>query len=234
MDDVLYLVHAKYDGKLVDLQPSPIENANDQFPGIYFSLITKQNRHREPLYYDNNILIYSKKLLEQQNYHININDYNGFINEQNTYFSWQLDKAVEKINHLVSLNKSHVGNEVVFHDTIPLSYLCLYIQNINIANELTPNIPYHKSSGLFLPSHEIYNDTPPDMSKIPFYCVPYENNYSGIDKFKLSSKKFYVRMAKMCNIKVSKSNSREEIIKKIKNKMNYLYNNRQLLRMENF
>jgi len=232
MDDVLYLVHTKSDGKLVDLHPSPIENVNDQFPGVYFSLITKQNRYREPLYYENNILIYSKKLLEQRNYHININDYNGFINEQNTYFSWQLDKAVEKINEIASMNKSHVGNEVVFHDTIPVSYLCLNIQKFNISNELIPKIPYYNLSGLFLPSHEIYNNIPPDMSKIPFYCVPYENNYTGRDKFKLSSRKFYVKMAKMCNIKIDKTHSRDEIIEKIKNEMNYFYNNRKFLNIK--
>ena len=239
MEDVLYLVHTveTFDNtkQYVNLDPSPLEDVDHQFPGVYFTLITKQNRHREPLYYPDNVLIFSKKLLEQKNWHINMNDYNGFINEENTFFSWQLDKAVEKINKMAASKKSYVGNEVVFHDPVPIKFLCLYIQNYNISEKLISDKPKpFEHSGLFLPTSEMYNDQEPDMSKIPFYCVPCEDNYTGSGKFKTSSREFYKKMAEMCGITVLKNDTRENIINNIEKKMNDLYTNRELLDLQKF
>jgi hypothetical protein len=79
---------------------------------------------------------------------------------------------------------------------------------------------------------EIYNDEPPDKTKIPFYCVQLEENYTGIGKYKLSSKKFYEKMAILCNI--NKNQSRKKIIEEIKNKMFELYNNRNKQKIKEF
>ena len=102
MDKVLYLLHttSHFDNKLTELKPSSVDDINDQFPGVYFSIITKNNLEDQVLLSNKNLLIFSKRLLEQENYHINIRDYNGWINEKNTYFSWELDKAVNKINNI--------------------------------------------------------------------------------------------------------------------------------------
>ena len=99
MDKILYLVHSistDYDKTWTELKTSSVDDINHQFPGVFFTFITKETLQRESLYYNKTILIFSKKLLEQENYHINLSDYNGFINEKNTYFPWQLDKAVKK------------------------------------------------------------------------------------------------------------------------------------------
>lgn len=178
MDDVLYLVHTtnKYTNGWKELSAAKIENYKDQFPGVFLTLITKQNINKVQLFLDNTqILIFSKRLLEQKNYHINLRDYNGFISETNTYFPWNLKAAVKKIN-----NHTHIiGNEVVFHDLIPIDYLCLVINNlspikfnntISSNNRVLPNIP-------------IQNNTKPDMTKEPFYCYPLEKSYGGIDPF---------------------------------------------------
>ena len=215
MDDILYLIHSTdnpFDiNDIIELIPSKLENAEEQFPGVFFSLITKNNIHNEPLYLNDNILIFSKKLLEQKNYHINIRDYNGWINETNTFFSWQLDKAVNIINNI----DNDIGNEVVFHDPISIKYLVSYIKsgsNKDLPNEINSiNIPE------------------PDMTKIPFYCIPYENNYTGIEKLKISSKEFYIKMAKMCLIENTQEKTIEEIIELIKININKFYNNRELL-----
>jgi hypothetical protein len=69
----------------------------------------------------------------------------------------------------------------------------------------------------------------PDMSKIPFYCIPFENNYNGIEKLKISSKEFYIKMAKMCLIEKTEEKTIEEIIELIKMNINKFYNNRELL-----
>lgn len=210
MDKVLYLIHSTYnfDMNWNELKPSKIDDVNHQFPGVYFTLITKNNLERQILYYSKNILIFSKKLLEQENYHINIKDYNGFINEKNTYYSWNLDKAINKLN-----NKKNTMNEIVFHDPIPLKYLCLNI-SINNFNNIKK----------LLPKFEIYNDEEPDKTKIPFYCIPYEDNYTGFGKYNLSSKKFYKKMAILSNVNINQT--REKIIEEIKDKMLDLYNNR--------
>lgn len=220
MDDILYLIHSTdnpFDiNDIIELIPSKLENAEEQFPGVFFSLITKNNIHNEPLYSNDNILIFSKKLLEQKNYHINIRDYNGWINETNTFFSWQLDKAVDIINNI----DNDIGNEVVFHDPISIKYLVSYIKsgsNKDLPNEINSiNIPE------------------PDMTKIPFYCIPYENNYTGIEKLKISSKEFYIKMAKMCLIENTQEKTIEEIIELIKININKFYNNRELLDINHF
>jgi hypothetical protein len=215
MNEILYLIHSTDNpfniNDISELIPSKLENADEQFPGVYFSLITKNNIKTEPLFSHDNILIFSKKLLEQKNYHINIRDYNGWINETNTFFSWDLDKAVNIINNI----DNEIGNEVVFHDPISIKYLISYIKsgsNKDLPNEI-----------------ESINIPEPDMSKIPFYCIPYENNYNGIEKLKISSKEFYIKMAKMCLIENTEEKTREEIILLIKMNINKYYNKRELL-----
>ena len=215
MDDILYLIHSVNNpfniNNINELIPSKIEKAFEQFPGVYFSLITKNNIKTEPLYSYDNILIFSKKLLEQKNFHVNIRDYNGLINENNTFFSWELDKAVNIINNF----DNDIGNEVVFHDPISIKYMCSYIKS-GSNNELPYNI-------------DDINIPLPDMSKIPFYCIPYENNYNGIQKLKISSKEFYIKMAKMCLLENIEEKTIDEIIILIKNNINTFYKNRELL-----
>jgi hypothetical protein len=215
MDEILYLVHCVDNpfniNDINELIPSKIENAEYQFPGVFFSLITKKNIHNEPLFSNDNILIFSKKLLKQKNYHINIRDYNGWINETNTFFSWELDKAVNIINNI----DNEIGNEVVFHDSISMKYLISYIKYGS-----NKDLPYDIES---------INIPEPDMSKIPFYCIPFENNYNGIEKLKISSKEFYKKMAKMCLIEKTEEKTIEEIIFLIKMNINKFYNKRELL-----
>ena len=85
---------------------------------------------------------------------------------------------------------------------------------------------------LLLPKYEIYNDEPPDMTKLPFYSMPLEDNFTGFNKYKLSSKKFYQKMATLAN--VNPKQSREKIIEDIKLKMVDLYNNRHKQNLKEF
>ena len=232
MDDILYLVHCtpydKYESWDV-LKPSAMDIY--QYPGVYFSLITKYNIHNEMLYSSKYRLIFSKKLLEQQNYHINLQDYNGHINEENTYYPWTLDKLIEKLKD----KKSNFMNEVVFHDPVPMKYLCMAIIHYNISWKVKPdadNDKYTFTSTISLPTYPIFNEEEPDMTKIPFLCYPYEMNYTGIDPFKLSSKKFYNKMAKMCNVNANQS--KIKIIEEIRKKIPLLIDNRHLLKIEEF
>ena len=98
MDKVLYLVHTTNNNpqKYTELRKS--NNLNDQFPGVYFSIITTDNINIEELFPNRYIMIFSVNLLKQINYHINIRDYNGFITETNTYYPLYIYAAIKKID----------------------------------------------------------------------------------------------------------------------------------------
>jgi hypothetical protein len=228
MDDILYLLHCTpketYE-KWDVLEPSEMDV--NQYPGVYFSLITKNNLLNETLYYSKYMLIFSKKLLKQQNYHVNIQDYNGHINEENTYYPWNLDKAIEAIKS----DKYKRINEVVFHDSIPMKYLCAAIIPYKNSYTILSNNETLTSNYL-LPNFPIFNDEDPDMTKMPFYCYPYEMNYSGADPFKISSDKFYIKMGKMCNVNTNQK--KEKIIEEIRKKIPLFVNNRKLLNLDEF
>lgn len=211
--DIYYLVHItnNYTKDWTELRTSKVEDYEDQFPGVYLTLITKENIHNIDLYPGKQILILSKNLLKQKNWHINLRDYNGYISEHNTYFPWNLNDAISKINS--NENKDNIGHEVVFHDPIPMKYLCLVINNLSnvLNNKILPNFP-------------IENKVEPDMTKEPFYCYPLEKNYTGVYPFPVSSREFFIKMAIMSKIDINLST--DEIV--------YLYSNRDKQHIEIF
>jgi hypothetical protein len=172
-DEILYLVHmtSRYTREWKELKTSRIEEYEHQFPGVYFTLVTKHNLHEIDLYPGNDCLVFSRRLLEQKNYHVNLRDYNGFITEKNTLYPWNLNDAV-------------IGptNEIVFHHPVPLSYMCMVLD------------------GCDLPVTPVENEVEPDMSKEPFHCYPLERNYTGVDPLPESSRDFFIKMAQMCNV----------------------------------
>lgn len=236
MEDIYYLVHkTKTDNykKWSELKPSKLKaskssiaEAGVQFPGVYFSLITKDNINSERLYAGKYVLIFSYKLLNQKNYHINIHDNNGFITETNTYYPWNIKDAVDKI---ASMKKT--TNEVVFHDPISMKYCCREIE-IPSGKELAklPDNEYeYYLSNSYLPKERICCGSKPDMSKEPFYCYPqdeedYKEDNTNIDETLSSSNNFLRTMAKVCNIDTKLEKTK--LVNEIKNKVSYLYNNR--------
>lgn len=220
MEDVLYLIHTTNNPQCVEWNELKTANfnTNDQYPGIFCSIITKHNIDVEHVFNAKYIIILSKKLLFQRNYHLNVMDYNGIIMEHNTYYPWDLDNYLNKIKLLASGEK-RLANEIVFHDNIDMKYCCSIIgihkrqQGIKINN--------------FLPRIPIMNEEEPDLSKSPFFCYPFEDIYTGSYPLQKSSIKWYNMMSKTCNIPVvSTHNTRNKMITQIKNKAEYLYNNR--------
>ena len=220
MEEIYYLIHTTNNPDCInwtELRTAKF-NIDDQFPGVYLSIITKDNINKEFIFPGKYIIILSKKLLLQKNYHINLTDYNGIVSEKNTYFPWNLDKFMNKNRHLL-LSETKPQNEVVFHDNIDMKYCCGIIsilkknRNIKINN--------------FLPNISIENEESPDMSKQPFFCYPFEDIYTGSNPLPRSSNKWYEMMAKVCKINIDEANNTpEDINKKIKDKANELYNNR--------
>ena len=201
------------------MKPAPVDYGTDQFPGVYFTLITKDNLLTEQLLSSSYCLIFSKNLLYQRNYHINITDNNGFITENNTYFPWNLKEAVEEIkkNTLISPFETdinyHLMNEVIFHDPVPMEYCCMEIDRSSLSCLL-------EFDNHFLPNYPIDNNILPNTDLLPFYCYAYYEDKNRIN----SSYTFFQKLARICNIEPTLTT--EEIIKQIQAKMDFLYEHR--------
>lgn len=217
MNDVYYLVHVtkNYSEEWSELKPSSLNDYKDQYPGVYFSIVTKKNINKIQLFPGKQILLFSKKLLEQKNYHINIKDYNGIISEKNTYYPWNLNEALKKISD---------SNEIIFHDPIPMKYLCVAILKSNISYDI------ELTNKKLLPRVSLYSKEPPNTEILPFLCYPLEKNYTGINPLPKSSRRFFIKMAKLCGIDPKLKTS--EIINKIEKKIPNLYKNRSKQHLE--
>jgi len=211
MDKVLYLVHTTQNNpeKYTELRRS--HYVNHQFPGVYFSIITTNNLNIEEIFENRYIMIFSPNLLKQKNYHINIRDYNGFITETNTYYPWNLNEAIKKIEEYSNDPTAEWhSNEVVFHDDVPIKYLCQTIK---------------KTKDFSLPKTRCENKEEPDLTKLPFYAYSFENKYTGRDPLIPSSNAFYRKMARLAKLDpIPKST--DEIISALEEKAPYFFEHR--------
>ena len=214
MNDIYYLVHTtnKDLRKVKELNTALCKDASSgQFPGIFMTLVTKYNINTESYYPGKNVLIFSKELLKQKNYHINIQDANGMLNENITFFPWQLEELISKIKEdPIKYNM----NEVVFHDNISMKYCCKILKK-------SDNLP-HKA---------INNNIKPDINKLPFYCFVNEDRYTGYPKPLESSLYWFKMLAKVAGIN-KEYKTKKEYIKAIREKSVYLCKNRHLQNME--
>jgi len=125
---------------------------------------------------------------------------------------------MSKNRHLL-LSEKQSQTEVVFHDNIDMKYCCGIISILKKDTNIKINN--------FLPKIEIENEEDPDMTKQPFLCYPFEDIYTGSNPLPKSSNKWYEMMSKVCKVNIDEANNTpEDIIKKIKDKANELYNNR--------
>jgi len=240
-DEVLYLVHTtRIDPTSIEeLKPSEMTKYKDQFPGVFFSLITKSNKNTEFIYPDGkNILIFSPELLLQHNWHVNLEDKQGYISEHNTYYPWNFTEILEKMKKQDEQDLMTM-NEVVFHDPVSMKYLCRVIKRPTIDQKIA-KIKKGIYGNYYLPDKRIKNNNPPDLSLKPFYCFPFEEIFDGVksDDWKPSSKKFYNMMYKMC-LKSPKKQipNKKEIIKTLKRnakKINKTRKNQKLDLLYNF
>jgi hypothetical protein len=194
MEKILYLVHTTNNNPehYTELRTATTD-LDDQFPGVYFSLITTDNVDIERIYPGRYVMIFSPNLLKQKNYHINIRDYNGFITESNTYFPWNLESAIKRIeDYSKNANAKQRQNEVVFHDNIPIKYLCEILRK--------PKWNEGNGSKFSLPKTRCENKADPDLTKLPFYAYTMENFYTGGDALKRSSNAFFIKMARLAKL----------------------------------
>jgi len=190
-----------------------------QFPGVFFSLITRDNLDTEVLFDKKYYLLFSIDLLKQKNYHINIRDMNGIISEHNTLFYWQLNEVANRIKTDVKINIKTM-NEVVFHDNISVKHLCCVIEN-----------PFDGNLKTFLPKKIL---TPKNGSVkintdlLPCYCYYNDYFYTGIKPPPKSSPEWINRMNLVYDVDLTNDKEYYERVKYIyqnrdKQLLNYLY-----------
>tara|TARA_B100001996_G_scaffold381867_1_gene372258 strand:- start:987 stop:1667 length:681 start_codon:yes stop_codon:yes gene_type:complete len=214
-----YLIHNTNNwGKISKEGKLKCSRESGQFPGVYFSLVTEKNIDTQLFFPGKHILIFSLELLKQRNYHVNIQDMNGILSEKNTIYPWNLLKQLSKLDKFNS-NLEMQANEVVFHDSIDLKYLCKVLKKPMNLNIQTSDV---------LPREVIINKHEPDMKLLPFYCYCNIFKYSGIkSKYsKPSSIQWFRKMAKVAG--VDESGTKKEIIERIHKKAPMLRKKRHL------
>ena len=146
--------------------------------------------------------MFSKKLLKQKNYHINLIDSNGFISEE-TYFPHNIDKMpkfIDFYNYYLEKKKWYPGNEIIFHDSIDLSNLCeIWVSSVQPKehfNKLKKLLPDKYKNMLKIKERyepiRCMNDGIIDTEKLPFFLCfrsqPLKDFY-----FPFKNKKFIAR-----------------------------------------
>ena len=197
-NNVLYLVHATNhnpaDIRYMNTWPKCNESISSlQYPGVYFSLITKENRLTQDIYPGKYVLIFSAKLLLQSNWHINAKDHNGNVTEHNTFFPWNFDTAIDKLSD---------KNEVVFHDPIDMKHLCKVLIRPSHREDEEAYMRYIANGGIqsMLPTERFQTNIEPDLTKQPFYVFNTENQYTGSTNIPKSSVAWFHMMAKVAKL----------------------------------
>jgi hypothetical protein len=99
----------------------PYEVSDDQFPGIYMHLAHDINKIS--ISKNQVLIIFPLELLLQKNWHFNLSDKNGIIG-YDTYFHnniTNMPSRSEILKHYDDIDINYIGNELIFHDAIPLN-----------------------------------------------------------------------------------------------------------------
>lgn len=202
-NDIYYLIHCTNNPYYNNFDC--LNTSNDyerKFPGVYFSLVTKWNLESEIFHLGDTMLLFSVELLQQKNYHINCIDMNGIISEHNTYFPWEMDKFLKLCRENNKIKSHRCYNEVVFHDPIPMKYMCHIIKKpvfIPISN--------------VLPNYQIKNEHLGDYKLLPFYCYYDCSHYKGLNMSKHNSNEWTQMMNDVCSTDLTNQNAYIERMK---------------------
>jgi len=211
-ENLLYLVHTSgmKPDEIIDGELKTSKINKYQFPGVFFSLITKFNYNKENFYPNKYYYYFPIDLLNLNNYHFNIIDYNGGLSQFNTYYPFNLQEGLE-----VLFKNDNYMNEIVFHDNIKMKYcLDFFINN----NEF--------------PKKQLRMNIEPNILYIPFYAFSNEDIYNGIPLIKKSEYNWFQKLAILADI--NPNETQEEILIQLRMKMDFLYKNRHLQKLNEF
>ncbi len=156
-----------------------------EFPGIFMHLVTFSMEEMIERYkdYENTVgMLFPLELLLQKNWHFKISDKNGLI-DYDTFFYDNIEnipsrKEIQEYYH--SINQHYVGNEVVFHDGIPLSN-CLHIFN---KDKIDIPIPYELILDLDVkPCYIYYSDRMYDGITQYYFDINHRNETTTTNEF---------------------------------------------------
>jgi hypothetical protein len=116
-----------------------------EFPGVFTSLLLKQNIGYKYPNYGEIYLKFSKVLLKQKNYHIRPFDNMGLL-DKDAYSREYIDKAIAVMRNIISeggySSYNLSGNELVFHNPISLNALeSIVVTKQYIYNKLKNVLP---------------------------------------------------------------------------------------------
>jgi len=107
------------DGCYLEGTQGTCEGEGGQFPGVFMMIIPDNFKAQQWMDEEMSIILFPIKLLEQNNYHINLVDQMGLINSL-TIFPWTVH---DNFNIIKEISK-HENNEVVFHDDVNMDLAC--------------------------------------------------------------------------------------------------------------
>lgn len=112
-----------------------------QFPGVYTTLMTQYDLLKPKTKEIENgiIFIFSLSLLKQQNWHLNLEDQYGTINNQ-TFSPINLAKYLNLLKSFYGKDNTELGlfeRELIFHDSLPIQLVdCILVDNDETKNEV--------------------------------------------------------------------------------------------------
>lgn len=256
LDDVLYLVHVtnsnpnEWTNKKLKAADFLIQDESesvriDQFPGVFLSIVTRQNESDPGLYPGGNYKMYfSKNLLKQNNFHINMGDFQGIVAQNMTYYPWQLSTALNSIKRFAEektqedtefkmkfqIVEGKNSVEVVFHDDVLFDSL-FKIEVLDDNDTTTPpKIIYENPSALNFRE---------DVTKLPFFVFPFEKYYESLElyenKIPRSDLSFFRAMGRLANLEIKDTDTIEMIVNALLNGVSEtMYRNRRLQNLDSF
>jgi hypothetical protein len=200
---------------------------NEEFPGVFASLLLRQNIGYEyNVVDDSNIyLIFSKVLLKQKNYHLRSSDNNGILDED-AYGREYIDTAIKAMKKKLKSGGEHYtymlsDNEIVFHNPISLAALqAIVATNDEVYTKLKKTLPEPYNSMVELTEtvqDKVYNKyCDLSMSELeaqhiidthtnPNYCVFIHNDWKRVNSMwvpKYISPKVYPKFADNCGVSI--------------------------------
>lgn len=205
-----------------------------KFPGIYCSVNTIYDVNKK----NNNpiTLVLSTKLLDSYNYHFNLIQNDGYINE-NTLVNQTLHLYPPQ-NDIETFFLNYKGNELVFHDEIPVDCIeeiwvskSLFIKDNSVAvrtgkitTEYLKHVLYNHNLGKYvdilkkvrkIPDKKYNKEVHIDVFKKPYLCFFIDKNSVYNKHFDFNIKENHNLIIPFVYRNVLSSKSKPSVLKKI-------------------
>ncbi len=162
-----------------------------EYPGLFLHLSHKNiEDFIYPEEHSASYVVFPLELLLQQNWHFKLIDKNGLI-EYDTYFPHNMDKipSFDTVKEYYDKKMGYyIGNEVVFHDGLPLSNaICVVNPPKSLEEEIKESCKWdgdlNKLDMTKRPNYVFYSDRRYDGVKVPYYHHLFQDSITTDDFF---------------------------------------------------